>query len=283
MEKAESYIKQADKKYNSRSFFGSKTNDWEEASDLYSKAANIYKMSKKYDEAGKAFIKAGECHLKLHDKYNAANNYINAANSFKKVNISETIKLLKLAVELFADDGKLSQVARYTKEIASIYEEEKDMEEAITFYQKAIDYYESENDIRTTNHCLLKVADYWALNAKSEQAIELYERIINTSLNNTMKWFVKDYILKCCLCHLVTGDYVGVRKTIDKYSELYPSFTSQREYKLLLNILTCCENNNLTDFTNELQEYDEIQKLDLWMISILTKIKSLFFDFDQTL
>lgn len=51
-----------------------------------------------------------------------------------------------------------------------------------------------------------------------------------------MRWSVKEYLLKAGICHLCTGDEVGVTAALDRYRELDPSFTQQREHQLLVDL-----------------------------------------------
>lgn len=76
-------------------------------------------------------------------------------------------------------------------------------ENAIEEYQKAADLYEGENSASSTSSCLLKVAQYSAQLEKYDKAIEIFEKISKTSVdNNLLKWSVKEYFLKACLCYL---------------------------------------------------------------------------------
>ena len=59
---------------------------------------------------------------------------------------------------------------------------------------------------RLANKHFLKVADLAALEGDYYKAIEHYERIGRSSINNSlMKWSVKDYFLKAGVCHLATN------------------------------------------------------------------------------
>lgn len=56
------------------------------------------------------------------------------------------------------------------------------------------------------NKHYLKAADLAALEGDYYKAIEHYERIGRSSINNNlMKWSVKDYFLKAGICHLATN------------------------------------------------------------------------------
>ena len=59
---------------------------------------------------------------------------------------------------------------------------------------------------RLANKLFLKVADLAALEAEYYKAIENYEKVAKSSVNNgLMKWSVKDYFLKAGICHMASG------------------------------------------------------------------------------
>ena len=50
------------------------------------------------------------------------------------------------------------------------------------------------------------------------------------------KWSVKEYLLKAGICSLATGDVVGMNAALERYRDLDPSFTQQREHQLLVDL-----------------------------------------------
>lgn len=59
---------------------------------------------------------------------------------------------------------------------------------------------------RLSNKLYLKVADLTALESDYYKAIQNYEKVAKSSLNNNlMKWSVKEYYLKAGICHLATN------------------------------------------------------------------------------
>jgi len=263
----------AEKKMRSFSLFGSGTK-YEEAAELFVKAANLYKLAKKMDLAGAAFIKAAECQLKT-SKHEAATNYVAAANCFKKTNVTDSINCMKIAVDLFTEEGRFSIAAKHQKEVAEFYEQEMDFDNAIEAYQTASEYYEGEGSSSAANSCLLKVAQYSASLEKYDKAIQIYEEVAKSSLDsNLLKWSVKEYFLKSGFCHMASGDTVSARRALEKYQEMDVTFASQRECKFLEQILDAAEKYDVDAFTQAVVEYDSISKLDQWKTSILLKIKN---------
>lgn len=63
-----------------------------------------------------------------------------------------------------------------------------------------------DNAEALANKLFLKVADLAALEGDYYKAIQQYERVAKSSINNNlMKWSVKEYLLKAGICHLATG------------------------------------------------------------------------------
>jgi len=277
-EKAVEFWDRAEKKMKGFSLF-SGSSKFEEAAELYTKSANLFKTCKKWDQAGEAYVKAAECSLKLQSLHESATNYVSASGCFKKTNIPRSISCLKQAVEFYTDEGRFSVAAKHQKEIAELCESENDLDNAISNFQLAADFYDGEGSSSAANQCLLKVASLSAVLGRFDKAIELYEKVAVSSLdNNLLKWGVKDHFLHAGLCHLASGDLVGLHQALKKYEDIDVTFASQREYKLLNDLLIACENMDLEAFTLATKDYDSISKLDSWKISILLKIKTLIID-----
>jgi len=262
-------------KKKSMPFFGSgSSSKFEEAAELFGKAANFFKMAKKYDEAGKAFMKVAECQLKLDSKHEAATAYTSAATALKKNNSQDAVECLKKAVELYTGEGRFAIAAKNQKEVAEIYESELDFEKAIEAYQLAADYFEGENSTSQANTCLLKVAQYSAQLENFTKAIELYEQVAKTSLeNNLLKWGAKEHLQRAVLCHLANEDLVGAQKALDNYKSWDASFPSSRECKFVEEIVAAVEKYDVEAFTQAVVDYDSISKLDNWKTKVLLKIK----------
>jgi alpha-soluble NSF attachment protein len=114
-----------------------------------------------------------------------------------------------------------------------------------------------------------------ALEGDYYKAIEQYEKVASVSINNNlMRYSVKEYFLKAGICHLATGDLVATRRALEKFAEMDPSFTAQREYGLLNDLFDAVEAANPDQFTDKLYQYDQISKLDKWKTAMLVKVKS---------
>jgi len=254
--------------------FGDPNAKYDEAIESFGRAANFFKMAKKYDEAGKAFIRVAEAQLKLGSKHEAATSYTSAATCLKKGNTDDAIECLKKSVELFTGEGRFAVAAKNQKEIAEIYESALDYERAIENYQLAADYFEGENSTSQANTCLLKVAQYSSQLENYVRAIELFEQVAKSSLdNNLLKWGAKEHLQRAILCYLANEDLVGAQKALENYKSWDASFSSSRECKFVEELISAVEKYDVEAFTQSVVDYDSVSKLDNWKTKILLKIK----------
>ena len=117
-------------------------------------------------DAGNAFCEAAQLHLRQSNKHDAGTMFVDASNCFKKVDPSRAIRCLEKTIELYQDMGRFTTAAKHHISIAEIYESELvDFEKTVLHYQTAADYYTGEESKASANRCLLKVAQYSALNS----------------------------------------------------------------------------------------------------------------------
>merc|ERR1711862_434189 len=139
-------------------------------------------------------------------------------------------------------------------------------------YQTAAEYYEGESAVSSANQCLLKVAHHAALEEDYDRAVEIYEKVASSSLDNKLlKYGVKEHFLKAAICHLATGDAVVARRALEKYQDMDFSFSSTRECTFL------------TALVDAFVEFDSIQTLDNWKTTILLRVKKTIKDEDPTI
>lgn len=247
---------------------------YDEAGEIFVKAGNLYKKDKLFDDAINAFVKAANAFLQGRDLHDAASAYVNAANCAKQQNPTSAVDFLQKAIDIYTEDGKYSQAGRHQKEIAEIFEAEKDTENALKAYQLAADTFETENnETANTRACLLKVAHFAAEAQDYQKAIEIFEKVAQASLEGLGKWSVKEYLLKAGLCKLAAGDMVSMHQSLDRYRDMLYTFARDRECKFLEDLLAACENFDVEAFTRAVVEYDSITPIDAWKTSILSRIK----------
>ncbi|CAD5184509.1 alpha-soluble NSF attachment protein-like [Musa acuminata AAA Group] len=270
--KGEEFEKKAEKKLAGWGIFGSKYDD---AAELFDKAANCFKLAKNWDRAGSVYIKLANCHLKLDSKHEAASAYVDAANCYKKISVQDASQSLSQAVKLFLEIGRLNMAARYCKELGELNEQEQNLEKAMDYFEQAADLFQSEEVTTSANQCKQKVAQFAAQLEQYPKAIEIYEAIARHSINNTLlKYGVKGLLLNAGICQLCKNDVVAVTNALERYQELDPTFSGTREYKLLADLADSMDEGDVVKFTNALQEYDSMTRLDPWKTTLLLRVKN---------
>lgn len=251
--------------------FGSK---YEDAADLYDKAANSYKLAKSWDKAGSTYIKLADCHIKLDSKHEAANAYADGAHCYKKTLPNEATSCLEQATNMFLEIGRLNMAARYYKEIAEIYENEQNFEQAIIYYERAAELFDSEDATTSANQCKQKIAQFAAQLGNYPKAVQIYEEIARHSLgNNLLKYGVKGHLLNAGICQLCRGDVVAITNSLERYQELDPTFSGTREYRLLADLAAAVDEEDVAKFTNAIKEFDSMTQLDAWKTTLLLRVK----------
>uniref|UniRef100_A0A8C7SHU5 N-ethylmaleimide-sensitive factor attachment protein, beta b n=1 Tax=Oncorhynchus mykiss TaxID=8022 RepID=A0A8C7SHU5_ONCMY len=260
----------------------------EEACEMYCRAANMFKMAKNWngnhyncsraalflEAAGNAFCQAARIHMQLQNKHDSATSFIDAGNAFKKSDPNEAIKCLNAAVDIYTDMGRFTIAAKHHITIAEIYESELvDIEKAIAHYEQAADYYKGEESNSSANKCLLKVGAYAAQLEQYAKAIEIYEQVGSSTMDNPLlKYSAKEYFFKASLCHFIV-DELNAKLAVEKYEEMFPAFSDSRECKLLKKLLDAHEEQNCEAFTEAIKEFDSISRLDQWQTTMLLRIK----------
>ncbi|PON94378.1 NSF attachment protein [Trema orientale] len=271
MAKGEEFQKKAGKKINGWGLFGSK---YEDAADLYAKSANHFKLAKSWDKAGSVFIKLSDCYLKVDSKHEAATAYVDASNCYKKTSTKGAISCLDKAVNIFMENGKDSMAARYCKEIGELYELEQNNEKAILYFERAAEFFETGGGATSANQCKLKVAQFSAQLEQYPKAIQIYEEVAQTSLNNNLlKYGVRGHLLNAGLCQLCRGDIVAITNALERYQDLDLTFSRTREYKLLADLASAIDEEDVAKFTDAVKEFDSITPLDTWKTTLLLRVK----------
>lgn len=161
-------------------------------------------MAKKWPFAGKAFCEAANLHLKLGNKHDASNCFIDAGISYKKSDPQEAVNCFMKGIEIMTDMGRFSTAAKHHMTVAEMYESDiVDLEKAITHFEQAADYFKGEESITSANRCLLNVARYAAQLEQYQKAIDIYEQVGKSCIENTLlKYSAKEHFFRAALCHM---------------------------------------------------------------------------------
>ncbi|KAJ9621881.1 vesicular-fusion protein S17 [Taxawa tesnikishii (nom. ined.)] len=258
------------------SFFGGRTEKYENAVELYTQAANAFRMQKQGKEAGQAFERAASLQSsKLNEPDDAANTLTEAFKSYRQDEPEDAARCLDQAINHYTMKGNFRRAAGHKEKLAELYEVTLgDNKRALEAYEQAAGWYENDNAEALANKLYLKVADLAALDSDYYKAIQNYERVAKSAINNNlMKWSVKEYLLKSGICQLATNDMVGMSRAMESYRDLDPSFASTREHQLLLDLSEAVENGDQEAFADKLYMFDQMSKLDKWKTTILLRVK----------
>lgn len=258
------------------SLFGGREEKWQNAADLYTQTANAFRMTKQNKEAGQAFEKAASIQTnQLKEPDDAANTLTEAFKVYRKSEPLDAARCLDIAINHYTQKGNFRRAATHKQNLAEVYETEiGDMKKALESYELAASWFENDNAEALANKLYLKVADLAALEGDYYKAIEQYEKVAQSSVNNNlMKWSVKDYFLKSGLCLLAVGDSVATARAFEKYRDMDPTFASTREHQLLIDLSAAVEAGDQEEFGGKLYQYDQMSKLDKWKTTILLRIK----------
>jgi len=259
------------------SFFGGRQDKYEAAAEQFVQAANAFRMQKMGKEAGEAFEKAAAVQRQnLNEPDDEANSLTEAFKAYRKDDPEAAARCLDRAIAHYCSKGNFRRAATHKQNLAELYEVELgDNGRAGAAYEEAAGWYESDNAEALANKLWLKTADLVALEGKDYyKAISLYEKVAKTSIsNNLMRWSVKEYLLKAGICQLCTGDQVGVNAALDRYRELDPSFSQQREHQLLCDLAAAVQEGDQEMFADKLFQFDQLSKLDKWKTTLLLRVK----------
>ncbi|PKY01675.1 vesicular-fusion protein Sec17 [Aspergillus campestris IBT 28561] len=259
------------------SFFGGRTEKYENAADLYTQAANAFRVQKLNKESGLAFEKAASIQSQnLNEPDDAANTLQEAFKVYRKSDPEDAARVLASAIQHYVLKGNLRRAATQQQHLAELYEMEMgDQKKALEAYEQAAEWFDSDNAEALANKHYLKAADLAALEEDYYKAIEHYERIGRSSISNSlMKWSVKDYFLKAGICHMATKDLVATGRALESYREIDTTFASTREHQLLVDLAQAIENGDQEAFADKLFQFDQLSKLDKWKTTLLLRVKN---------
>lgn len=282
----------AEKKLKGWNPFISKQERYEEAAELFTKAAISFKICKEWELAGNSHLRAAEC-KKLINSFETSSSLLEAASCYKNMKgisgkissegLNKAISCLRYAHSSALNDGKFLQAARYLKEVAELYEEDREVEKALASFKEAADLYEGENDLSQVIQCLTKVAHFLTTTSNFSDAIAIYEKLVSKCIdNNILKFKCNEYLFKAGLANLAMDDLVAAIRTLDGYNCMYISFQGSREERFLRELVESLEQYDVEAFTNAVVEFDSITPLDPAKTSILLAIKKLIWKKDQS-
>jgi len=281
-------VMQAEKTLSLPTFLGWNKDKYIKACELYKKAGNQYKLKKSYIEAGICFSKSYEAISK--DKscepFDKLDCLKEAVSCYKQnqLTFDRAVECYQLIISLYETTDKcFNNVGKYANDFADLFAkryvqtlDDNDLIKAIEYYQKSADNYDACDSSSYANKSLNEIARLNCALSRYETACEIYEKLAIRSVdNNLLKYSVSEYLFDAGLCKLICGDVITIRKTLQRYVDVSELFNNSRQYKLLITLTDCLENNDDDQFRSSLKEYDSLSKLKDHQTTILLKLKAL--------
>lgn len=260
-------------------FLGGSASKLDEAQQIYTRAANQFKSVKQWEQAGNAFRNAARLQASngLSLRHEAAQSLVDAGNCYRKVNADSGLDAYKEAIEILTDMGRFTMAAKHLVSCGDIHNENRDFVRAVEQYQKAADYFKSEESHTTADKHVVKAADLLCSELEQfKQAQEIYEVVGSRCADQSLlKYSAKDHFFKAALCHM-NIDVINAQQALERYSNILPSFQDTREFNLLQKLVKAMDESKVDDFTEAVQEYDNISRLnDLTAKLLLTAKKTI--------
>lgn len=231
----------------------SKDEKYEEAGTLFSRAGAAFKGANNFHEAANAYQKAASCYQKT--KYNERSWYKNimeACTCLLKYDQAAGVKLLASVPNQITDDTKAYEV---TRQLAEEYEKMGKLLEALHVYSEIIKTPASKNRQSDRVKLMVRMAD---INIKLEQydgAIDVLNQILAVDVIYIRSEQL-NYIMAVIILHMCLSDFIGVRKTADRYRSLI----GRDCYECICRLAAAGLNNDSPTFSRIIDSWDTERK-----------------------
>ncbi|PFH37494.1 putative SNAP protein (soluble N-ethylmaleimide-sensitive factor Attachment Protein) [Besnoitia besnoiti] len=288
-------LKKADGLLRPAGFFISllgRGSDPDAALSIYTQCAQRYKLARRWTEAADCYVRASFAAQRAEDFSAEAQMLAEAGNVLKRVNAADAEEQLSAGAAVYVRQGRWGQAAKLYRGIAEMYEEAAEgsagaelgsaaagagaLQKILFFYKKAAETYELDEYGKSAfSQCRCKYAEYAAKNDETiHEAIQIFEQEGDKATrNNLLQFSAKDFYLKALILLLSSGDAVSAKIALDRYMARDPRLEGSREGRLAAALVSAMEEGDVEPFTEALDEYDRISKLDAWKIHFLLKAK----------
>lgn len=289
--KADCNVDEANKLINSISFFTSKSDRYEKAIELLSKARDTYKHNKMWTQAIESQEKIYDLHKKLKDNINyVIPALVEIAKLYKNIDQRKAIETFKIAIDLYNNDGKYFNAAKLWKEIIDLlcpgdptqyFTTDDEYEELLNASKCAIDLLVVSNESFSVNKMKINIAIFNMHLKKYTDAIIAFEEVSKYYMEKELAFqlYAIEYLSKCIICLMAnshtytTQDINLIEEKLNYYCELLPQLDRTREKEFLTMLIKSIRDNDLVAFTNAVSKYDQVKKLDPLTIRILLVVK----------
>jgi alpha-soluble NSF attachment protein len=261
----------------------------EDAIELWKKAAAIFKVSKEWRAAAKCYTRAAETALLIKSELEACNNWGEAGKALKNLDAAgekEAIPLFTLCAKSHIEHNRMVMGGKMYRQIAEMEEKLGRMKEAMAAYELAAEIFYT-SDMGSDGHaCTVKVAENEATNGNYKKAIDCYEKVIESSLENKLLAYgVKGYMFHALLCkfceqiklkHTSPGEQV--LDQLGRYIDQQPALDGSREAKFIQQMAKAYNDGKYKDCVNAINTQHRVcLSLPLLFCRLPIRVGALFY------
>ena len=104
------------------------------------------------------------------------------------------------------------------------------------------------------------------------RAAEIYEEIAKNRLIKITKFSIDMLLMKSFLCFLCADEVLAERK-LNEFENCYPIITNTMCFNFCVNIMLEYKDKDVDAYTSIVRDYDDVKRLDDFMVNLLNKIK----------
>ena len=263
-----------------------KKGKYTEAADLFTKAGNAYKSVRDFAKAGDAFSRAATCWQAVDELNDAAYQSAEAGRMFaKQPETSEkAIESFRFAAQNYRENAKFSNAAKILVEASQTFREIGEIDKAVDALKDAAQLYDDENQPVQSSTQLAVVGDLLSQKKDWLEAAKIYKDVATRRMGDRLTQLsAGEYFTKSVACQMAADDSIGGENMLREFVNLNPGWERTRDCQLLQKTLKAMNDNDVEAFTSALAEYDQVKRLDSWMIDTFTAIKKLIEGDDEDL
>ena len=258
---------------------------FDDAASFFYKSFISFKICSQWMSAGESVEKCAEMHMKSGMALEATSLYIEAAEVYAKVNITESMRATRLAVDICVNIGRFDIAGRLERSIAEWEFSSKHWEDAANSFKKAANYLSGDMSQDQCDWCMERCAECYVELNELELASETYQLVAKGCLQSNLRRLTsikKLYMSVVCLIGipqdvLTDADgkikYGKIRDVIYSYDDLDFMWATSDEVMFLENIIDARLTFNQHMFADHLYFWDNVRVLhviDLRMFKVMS-------------
>jgi alpha-soluble NSF attachment protein len=276
--KADSLMEEGEKQLTKFAPFTSSDEKRDKAREKFLQAATQYKAVTNWLRAAAAYQRASDMSSKSKSESDFVSDCEDAAKCFRKAKDRRSTELFEKVVDMYAQQQRYSQAAKYCLTIA----EDSEGQEALSWMQKAVRYHRSDNSKVTANEVVVKMADTYLKIGDYDEARKIFDKQARDALDDRLsRGGARKLFFNALLCQLAQLTPTNMSESLgslverfEEYQELDNQFNEHtREHIFIADIIKAIEAQDIEAFETAVSEYDEIVPLDEKKMKLVLKAK----------